>query len=466
MARDLGAACPLRGAAPEASSPSLAALGRCGNAFRAPRTLGMTSSPAYTITELVSQGGRVIVYRAVRNADHRPVILKVLGSRHGRPKDLEQLKREYEIGKLLDTPAVIKVLAFATHQGAPALVMDDFGGRSLDGLLGEPMAMGSFLPLAIAVAKATASVHRQGVIHKDLKPDNILVNLASGEVKLADFGLASRLPASTSPRSPPGSSRALWPICRPSRRGGRTGRSTAAPISTRSASRSIRCSPGSSPSRPAIQWSGSTATSPARRRRRPSSSPRCLSRSPASSSSSSPRCPRTATRARMASRSIWRGASSSGERAGESSRLPWVSGTPQAASRFRRSSMDGSRRSPVCSRPSAAWLRRARRSSCSSRATRDRQERARPRALQADRPGAGLLSFGEVRSVQARHPLHHARPGLSRARARDPRRERGGDRGLAAAAARRDREQRTAHHRRDPAGRARHRAATAGPCCR
>ncbi len=163
----------------------------------------MTSSPLYTITAPVSHGGRVIVYRAVRNADHRPVMLKVLGSRHSRPKDLEQLKREYEIGKLLDTPAVIKVLAFDTHQGAPALVMEDFGGRSLDGLLGAPMAMGSFLPLALAIARATASVHQQGVIHKDLKPDNILVNPASGEVKLTDFGLASRLPREHQPPQPP-----------------------------------------------------------------------------------------------------------------------------------------------------------------------------------------------------------------------------------------------------------------------
>src|SRR5262249_33534039 len=82
------------------------------------------------------------------------------------------------------------------------LVLEDFGGQSLDGLLGMPMGVGRFLPLAIRIAGATAEIHAQGVVHKDLKPQNILVHPSSGEVKIADFGLASRLPREQPPAGP------------------------------------------------------------------------------------------------------------------------------------------------------------------------------------------------------------------------------------------------------------------------
>ncbi len=228
----------------------------------------MTTRPPYTITEPLSHGGRASLYRAVRNDDLCRVILKVVDSRCSRPKDLEQLKREYEIGQLLDTPAVVKVLAFETYQGAPALVLEDFGGQSLDGLLGTPMAIGSFLPLAVRIAGAIADVHQQGVVHKDLKPDNILVNLASGEVKIADFGLASRLPREHQPAQPSRLIEGSLPYLSPEQ----TGRMNRA-LDNRTDLYSLGVTfyqmlTGRLPSRPAIRRSGSIAMSPARRRHR------------------------------------------------------------------------------------------------------------------------------------------------------------------------------------------------------
>ena len=152
-----------------------------------------TSSP-YTITEALYEGQRTTLLRAVLSADGRPVILKVLDPRRSRPRDIERLKHEYEIGKMLDSGAAVKPLALETYQGMPALILEDFGGQSLDRLLGTPMAVDRFLPLAVRIAGAVADVHQQGVVHKDLKPENILVNPASGEVRIADFGIASRLP--------------------------------------------------------------------------------------------------------------------------------------------------------------------------------------------------------------------------------------------------------------------------------
>src|SRR6478609_3618701 len=129
----------------------------------------MTTSPPYTITEPLTRTDRVILYRAVRSADRCPVILKVLDPQRSRPKDLERLKREYELGKLLDTRAVVKVLAFETYQGMPALVLEDFGGQSLDGLLGTPMAVERFLLIAVGIAGAVADLHQRDILHKNLK---------------------------------------------------------------------------------------------------------------------------------------------------------------------------------------------------------------------------------------------------------------------------------------------------------
>src|SRR6185369_10634844 len=69
--------------------------------------------------------------------------------------------------------------------------------------IGAPMAVDRFLPLAVRIAEALAVLHLQGIIHKDLKPQNILVNPQTSEVKLADLGLASRLPREAQPARAP-----------------------------------------------------------------------------------------------------------------------------------------------------------------------------------------------------------------------------------------------------------------------
>ncbi|MDI3288690.1 ATP-binding sensor histidine kinase [Polyangium sp. 15x6] len=148
----------------------------------------------YTLTELLFENNGVAIHRGLRNSDHRPVVVKTLDPRRCRPRDLERLKNEYEIGRKLDIPAVAKPLALETLEGMPALITEDSGCESLCRLLRAPMGVEQFLPLAVAIAQAVAEVHGQNLVHKDLKPANILVNVKAGEVKIADFGIASRLP--------------------------------------------------------------------------------------------------------------------------------------------------------------------------------------------------------------------------------------------------------------------------------
>ena len=85
----------------------------------------------------------------------------------------------------------------------PMLVLEDAGGEPLDRLIGAPMETGRFLRLAIGIAAALGKVHQRGLVHKDIKPANILVNGATDEVRLTGFGIASRLPRERQAAEPP-----------------------------------------------------------------------------------------------------------------------------------------------------------------------------------------------------------------------------------------------------------------------
>jgi serine/threonine protein kinase len=161
------------------------------------------SGASYTITETLHEGQRTSLLRAVRSADGRPVILKIVDPRRSGPQDIERLKHEYEIGKTLDHEAIVTLLALDTYEGLPALVMEDFGGESLDRFIDGPMRAERFLDLAVQLVAGVAELHLRDILHKDLKPQNILVNPATGQVKLADFGLASRSSREQSSAGPP-----------------------------------------------------------------------------------------------------------------------------------------------------------------------------------------------------------------------------------------------------------------------
>ncbi|WP_282423068.1 ATP-binding sensor histidine kinase [Polyangium sp. 15x6] len=165
--------------------------------------MDMQSPSPYTITETLFEGRGTLVLRAIRESDGRRVILKALDPKRSRPQDIERLKHEQALGEALDLPTVIRPLALDTYHGQPALVLEDTAGTPLDRLLGAPMETECFLRLAIRITTAVADIHRHGVVHKDIKPQNIIVQPATSEAKLTDFGIASRLPREhMSPQNP------------------------------------------------------------------------------------------------------------------------------------------------------------------------------------------------------------------------------------------------------------------------
>lgn len=106
---------------------------------------------------------------------------------------LDRLTHEYELKDELDEAWAARPLALIRDGGRIVLVLDDSGGVPLDCLLAGPMEIGRFLRQAIAVTSALGKLHQRGIIHKDIKPANILVDCADGRVRLTGFGIASRL---------------------------------------------------------------------------------------------------------------------------------------------------------------------------------------------------------------------------------------------------------------------------------
>src|SRR5262249_8289429 len=132
-----------------------------------------------------------------------PILVVEPVGEHPAPGSLRRLEHEYALRAELAPGWAVRPLALAQHQGRTLLVLEDPGGEPLDRLLGQPMEVGRFLRLAIGIALALSKVHQRGLIHKDLKPANVLVHRATGRVWLMGFGIASRLPRERQAPGPP-----------------------------------------------------------------------------------------------------------------------------------------------------------------------------------------------------------------------------------------------------------------------
>ena len=119
------------------------------------------------------------------------------------PASLDRLSQEYGLRDELDAAWAARPLALSREGGRTALLLEDPGGEPLERLIGGPMEAGRFLRLAIGIAAALGKAHQRGLVHKDVKPANILVNCADGGPRLTGFGIASRLPRERQAPEPP-----------------------------------------------------------------------------------------------------------------------------------------------------------------------------------------------------------------------------------------------------------------------
>jgi PAS domain S-box-containing protein len=117
----------------------------------------------------------------------------LLAASHPPPATVGRLAHEYGLRDELETSWAAQPLALTSEAGRHALLLDDPGGELLERLMGEPIETQRFLHLAIGIATALDKAHGRGLVHKDIKPANILVDCADGRTRLTGFGIASRL---------------------------------------------------------------------------------------------------------------------------------------------------------------------------------------------------------------------------------------------------------------------------------
>src|SRR5215471_7438252 len=142
-------------------------------------------------------------WRLDDNGNRLAVLLVAPAGNHPSRSRLDRLTHEYELKDELDRAWAARPLALMRDAGRTVLVLDDLGGEPLDRLIGGPMELGRFLRLAIAVTSALGKLHQRGLVHKDIKPANILLNEATGEVRLTGFGIASRFSRERQSPHPP-----------------------------------------------------------------------------------------------------------------------------------------------------------------------------------------------------------------------------------------------------------------------
>jgi serine/threonine protein kinase len=156
------------------------------------------------VLELLREDEEFILDRGhPRHADGAPVLLLAPASTHPAPQTLKKIEHEYSFRSELDPTWAVRPVALSHYEGRPALVLESPGGEPLDRLIQGPMEMGQFLRIAIGLATALGQLHQRELIHKDVKPSNILADSATGQVWLMGFAIASRLPRERQSPEPP-----------------------------------------------------------------------------------------------------------------------------------------------------------------------------------------------------------------------------------------------------------------------
>lgn len=156
--------------------------------------------------EPLREGAEFTLYRGREHRNHVPILAVAVAGEQPSLQSLRRLEHEYSLASELDAAWAARPLAMTRHQGRMLLILEDPGGEPLDRAIeqdkGHPIDLPRFLRIAIGLAAALGQVHRQGLIHKDIKPANALVD-DFGHVWLTGFGIASRLPRERqSPEAP------------------------------------------------------------------------------------------------------------------------------------------------------------------------------------------------------------------------------------------------------------------------
>ncbi len=162
----------------------------------------LTSLTNYEIGDLIHESSRTVVDRGVAKADTQPVVIKLMRNDFPSFQELVQFRNQYTIARNIQIEGIVKPLALLNYQNGYALILPDFGGISLGQYYQklsprEAKDISRFLDIGIQIAEILYQLHQNRIIHKDIKPANILINPETKQVKIIDFSISTLLPKET-----------------------------------------------------------------------------------------------------------------------------------------------------------------------------------------------------------------------------------------------------------------------------
>jgi predicted ATPase/GAF domain-containing protein len=160
----------------------------------------MTEFSAYMLSAVLE--GEFILYRG-RGDGLPPILLVAAAGAYPSPSSLQRLEHQFALRADLDATWAARPIELIRRDARPMLVLEDPGGEPLELLLGRPLEIGPFQRIAVSLAAAIGRMHSRGLVHKDLKPAHILVDLESDGVWLTGFGIATRVPRERQVLAPP-----------------------------------------------------------------------------------------------------------------------------------------------------------------------------------------------------------------------------------------------------------------------
>ena len=156
------------------------------------RLIGKVVSRRFRVEDIIGRGGMAIVYRAFDLRSHQTVALKVLREEYeDDPEYKERFRREAEVCRKLSHPNVVNLIDAGVSGGVSFIALEFVDGRTLKEIINESgrIEQGQAVRMALQILAALSHAHQRGVIHRDVKPQNILVS-RSGQAKISDFGIA------------------------------------------------------------------------------------------------------------------------------------------------------------------------------------------------------------------------------------------------------------------------------------
>ncbi|MEA5627917.1 AAA family ATPase [Nostoc sp. UHCC 0251] len=152
----------------------------------------MLEIPEYKIWAKIHESANSRVYRGIRERDHLPLIFKILKKDYPTPEEITRYKLEYEITRSLSLEGVIQAYGLQQYQSTFVIILEDFGGESLTKIIAaRRFSLTEFLKLAIQIAEALGEIHTANIIHKDINPSNIVLNIETQQLKIIDFGIST-----------------------------------------------------------------------------------------------------------------------------------------------------------------------------------------------------------------------------------------------------------------------------------